>query len=90
MVVARPARIFHPDGIAQRVTVTIRPTSEDAGAREVGVAPLDRPGTYEGVVRFSRGLSIRRVTTSTICLDSGRCATPRAKSVSGGHRAKSG
>lgn len=54
----RGARIFHPDGIAQRVRVTIRPTDEDPDAGELGVALLDRPGTYEGVARFSRGASL--------------------------------
>jgi hypothetical protein len=54
----RSARIFHPDGIASRVRVTIRPTAEDADASELGVGLLDRPGSYEGVVRFSRGASL--------------------------------
>src|SRR4051812_48077654 len=54
----RSARIFHPEGIAQRVTVTIRPTSQDPDANELGVPLLDRPGSYEGVVRFSRGASL--------------------------------
>lgn len=54
----RGARVFHPEGIAQRVTVTIRPTSEEPDADELGVALLDRPGTYEGFVRFSRGASL--------------------------------
>src|SRR3954467_15651678 len=54
----RSARIFHPEGIAQRVTVTIRPTSQDPDANELGAPLLDRPGTYDGVVRFSRGASL--------------------------------
>lgn len=54
----RGARIFHPDGIAQRVQVTIHPTAQDPDTAEVGVPLLDRPGTYRGVARFSRGASL--------------------------------
>jgi hypothetical protein len=53
----RSARIFHPDGIAHRVSITIRPTAEDPQATALGVPLLDREGTYTGVVRFSRGAS---------------------------------
>jgi hypothetical protein len=54
----RSARIFHPDGIAQRVRVTIRPTADDPAATPLGVPLLDAPGSYDGVVRFSRGASL--------------------------------
>lgn len=54
----RSARVFHPEGIAQRVRVTIWPTIGDPAATTLGVPLLDRPGTYDGVVRFSRGASL--------------------------------
>ena len=54
----RSARIFHPDGIAHRVSITIRPTADDPDATPLGVELLDRDGTYSGVVRFSRGASL--------------------------------
>ncbi len=49
----RSARVFHPTGIGFRATVTIRPSG--AG---FGVPLLDEPGTFAGVVRFSRGAGL--------------------------------
>src|ERR1700712_5387174 len=54
----RSVRIFHPEGIAQRVTVTVRPTDEDPDATALGVPLRARPGPYAGVVRFPRGASL--------------------------------
>lgn len=54
----RSARIFHPDGLAHRVRVTVRPPREEPGVSPFGVAFLDRAGSYEGVARFSRGASV--------------------------------
>jgi hypothetical protein len=54
----RSARVFHPDGIAHRATITIRPTTEEPGTPRLGVPLLDEPGTHTGIVRFSRGASL--------------------------------
>jgi hypothetical protein len=54
----RSARVFHPDGIAHRVSITIRPTAAAPDATPLGVELLDREGTYTGVARFSRGASL--------------------------------
>jgi hypothetical protein len=51
----RDERVFHPQGVAHRVTVEIRSTSEDPSRSPLGVPLLDEPGSYDGVVRFSRG-----------------------------------
>jgi hypothetical protein len=52
--VVRSARVFHPDGVAYRASVTVRGVDDRPGGG-LGVPLLDDPGTYAGLVRFSRG-----------------------------------
>jgi hypothetical protein len=55
----RQARLFHPDGIAVRASITIRPPEAgDSESASLGVPLLDSPATYDGVLRFSRGASL--------------------------------
>jgi hypothetical protein len=56
----RSARIFHPQGVAYRATVDIRPGSAGSShdGTRTGVRLLDEPGSYGGLVRFSRGGSL--------------------------------
>src|SRR3978361_1840226 len=51
----RDERVFHPHGVAHQVMLDIRPTSGDPDRASLDVPLLDEPGSYAGVVRFSRG-----------------------------------
>src|SRR3954454_16525875 len=57
----RSARIFHPEGVAYRATIDIRPEASPSGGggtQPTGVRLLDQPDSYAGLVRFSRGGSL--------------------------------
>ncbi len=58
----RGARIFHPDGVAHRATLTV------PGGARTGARLFDREATYTATVRLSRGVGLPQPLPDTLGL----------------------